>query len=227
MPYPRNSLRSRICHIQGKADFPPGFIRFTVFFTSNGKIDKRALRDLALAKIEATKEKEAISKKAQAIKAEFYNQGLYKEKSALVDVLANVSAPLPVYQAGLHLALPEKTSEGVPSSSSSDTIDVSSSSSLEEKGNFWDGYQDDVLPEKTQGKLFRNFRHQVFSLYRRLFGIVFIVNMAVLVWTLVRGLVNAQHLGLVVVANLFCAILMRQDYVINTFFTVFCAVPSS
>lgn len=227
MPCPRNSLRSMICHIQGKTDFLPSFVRFTVFLPSNGKIDKRALRDLALAKIEATKEKEAISKKAQAIKAEFYNQGLYKEKSALVDVLANVSAPLPVYQAGLHLALPEKASEGVPSSSSSDTIDVSSSSSLEEKGNFWDGYQDDVLPEKTQGKLFRNFRHQVFSLYRRLFGVVFIVNMAVLIWTLVRGLVNAQHLGLVVVANLFCAILMRQDYVINTFFTVFCAVPSS
>lgn len=51
--------------------------------------------------------------------------------------------------------------------------------------------------------------------------------MSIFVATLIRGGANAQQLGEIVVANLFCAILMRQDYVINAFFNVFCAVPTS
>lgn len=199
--------------------------------SSNGKIDKRVLRDLAINKIEAD-EKNLVTDipvKSQEVKAKLYDQNLYEEKSLAAGILPTLATPPPVYQSDLQIALREKSSVSgdVSSSSSSDTIDVSSSSELGEKSNFWDGYKDDTLPEKTQRKFFRNIRHQVFSLYRRLFGVVFTANMAVLIYTLVRGLVNAQHLGLVVVANLFCAILMRQDYVINTFFTVFCAVPSS
>lgn len=95
-----------------------------------------------------------------------------------------------------------------------------------EKANAWDGYLDDPLPEKTQGHIFRNVRHQIFSLYRRLFGVIFVVNIAILIAIFARGGANAQELGLIVVSNLFCAVLMRQDYVINAFFTVFCAVPS-
>ena len=99
---------------------------------------------------------------------------------------------------------------------------------VEKEAVLWDGYLDDEVPEKAQGKLGRNLRHQIFSLYRRLFGVVFVTNVAVLIASLVRpGGVDAQHLGLIVVANLFCAILMRQDYVINTFFNVCCAVPAS
>ena len=86
---------------------------------------------------------------------------------------------------------------------------------------------DDELPEKTHGHALRNIRHQIFSLYRRLFSVVFVVNMAIFIATLAKGGANAQELGLIVVANLFCAILMRQDYVINAFFTVACAVPRS
>jgi len=32
----------------------------------------------------------------------------------------------------------------------------------------WDGYENDILPPKNQG------RYQIFSLYRRLFGVVFV-----------------------------------------------------
>lgn len=199
--------------------------------SSNGKIDKRALRTLALAKIE--EDAERLEKKGledSTVKPEFYSQETFKGTPlGLAGLLPGIPIPPPAYQPDFQVVLSEKSSpsEGIPSSSSSDTIEVSSSSDLGEKGNSWDGHEDDILPEKTQGKLLRNIRHQVFSLYRRLFGVVFTVNMAVLVYTLVRGLVNAQHLGLIVVSNLFCAILMRQDYVINTFFTIFCAVPSS
>ncbi|EIW59445.1 uncharacterized protein TRAVEDRAFT_166830 [Trametes versicolor FP-101664 SS1] len=94
----------------------------------------------------------------------------------------------------------------------------------------WEGYQDDELPAKTQAHWLRNLRFQVFSLYRRLFGIVFVTNMAVFIATCVKGGAegaDAQFLGKVAVANIFVAILMRQDYVINAFFTVACAAPQS
>lgn len=95
-----------------------------------------------------------------------------------------------------------------------------------EKENWWDGYEDEPVPDKTQGKRVRNLRHLVFSLYRRLFGVVFVTNMAIFIATAVRG-ATAIYLGKIVVANLFCAILMRQDYVINAFFNVFTAVPNT
>lgn len=104
---------------------------------------------------------------------------------------------------------------------------ASSSSSIETKTEpFWSGYEKDVLPDKSQGRIARNLRHQVFSLYRRLFGVVFVANLAIFVAILFRG-ASTPHLGQIVLANLCCAILMRQDYVINAFFTFFCAVPTS
>lgn len=114
----------------------------------------------------------------------------------------------------------EKTTAGLTSSASSSTI---------EKGHevLWTGYEDDDIPDKTQGKFMRNLRHQVFSLYRRLFGIVFIVNMAILIATFVQGAPNAMQLGQIVIGNIFCSVLMRQEHVINAFFAVFTAVPPS
>jgi len=53
------------------------------------------------------------------------------------------------------------------------------------------------------------------------------VNMAIFLAMLIRGGPSAERLGTITLANLFCAILMRQDYVVNVFFNVFCAVPTS
>lgn len=91
----------------------------------------------------------------------------------------------------------------------SDTVmaseDSASTSDLEKAVVPWEGYEKDVLPDKKQGKTVRNLRHQVFSLYRRLFGVVFLTNMAIFVAILVRGGANSQHLGLITLANLFVA----------------------
>ncbi|KAL6304351.1 hypothetical protein BKA93DRAFT_733116 [Sparassis latifolia] len=94
-----------------------------------------------------------------------------------------------------------------------------------EKTINWEGYQDDVLPDKVHGRFLRNLQFQIFSFYRRFFGIVFVVNMAIFIAFCVHGgsETSAKKLGEIVVANLFVAILMRQDHVINAFFTVFCA----
>ncbi|TBU62248.1 hypothetical protein BD310DRAFT_87219 [Dichomitus squalens] len=103
----------------------------------------------------------------------------------------------------------------------------SSDISFEKGGPVWDGYLEDELPEKTHGRFLRNVRFQIFSLYRRLFGIVFIVNMSIFIATCARGSTDANYLGKVSIANLFVAILMRQAYVINTFFVVARWVPNT
>lgn len=194
-----------------------------IILRSNGKTDKRALRELAHGKIVA--ERHPVVDEKMVIKSEFYSQALYEGK-ALAKIIPQLAVPPPVYQPD-SLPFPSEKissaiSEHVRSSSSSET-DVDTP---EEKACIWDGYKDDVLPDKTHGRVLRNVRHQVFSLYRRLFGVVFIVNMAILISIFSRGGANAQELGLIVVSNIFCAVLMRQDYVINAFFTICCAVPS-
>lgn len=87
----------------------------------------------------------------------------------------------------------------------------------------WEGYLDDELPLQTHGNILSRLRHSIFTLYRRLFGIVFITNMIIFVTTVIRRDTSALHLGQIVIANFFVAILMRQDYVVNAFFNVFCA----
>jgi len=91
----------------------------------------------------------------------------------------------------------------------------------------WEGYLDEQLPPQTHGNVLSRLRHAIFTLYRRLFGVVFVTNMAIFIATVVRGHTTAMHLGQVVIANFFVAILMRQDHVVNAFFNVFCAVPAS
>jgi hypothetical protein len=89
-----------------------------------------------------------------------------------------------------------------------------------EKGLWWDGYEQEEIAEKTQGKWSRNLRHKIFTLYRRLFTVVFVTNMAILVSIAVKGGADSKEIGQIVVANIFVSILMRQDHVVNAFFAV-------
>ncbi|KAF6755967.1 nonribosomal peptide synthetase 12 [Ephemerocybe angulata] len=170
--------------------------------TANGKIDKNALKQLALADTDSTAD---------------YSRPRTPESSDS----KNSSPP----------STPERSEPSLSSTialkSEQVKIKLASASSLEKEEYIWTGYQEDEMPDKTQGKYLRNLRHQIFTLYRRLFGLVFVVNMAVFIWILVTADYDAQRLGGIVVANLFSAILMRQDHVINIFFNVFCSVPTS
>ncbi|KAH9922845.1 uncharacterized protein BXZ73DRAFT_104074 [Epithele typhae] len=128
-----------------------------------------------------------------------------------------------------HGPLAPSSSTGSSTASSSPTHSKLQLSGDSEKGaeiGPWEGYLDDPLPEKTQGHLFRNARFQIMSLYRRLFGVVFTVNMALFIVACVRR-ADAMYLGQVAIANFFVAILMRQDYIINAFFAVACLAPQS
>lgn len=93
----------------------------------------------------------------------------------------------------------------IPRLPSSDTA-----TAAEKGGNIWDGHLDDDLPEKNEPKVVRNLRHIVFSLYRRLFGVVFIVNMSIFIHVLVQGGLPANKIGTIVVGNICAAVLMRQ-----------------
>ncbi|KAF7365226.1 putative three-domain protein adenylation-thiolation-dehydrogenase [Mycena venus] len=115
---------------------------------------------------------------------------------------------------------------GIPNTNAPMSLDDSASSIELKKSEAWDGYEQDPLPNKLEGRIVRNLRHQIFTLYRRLFGIVFVTNVTIAIVLLSRG-ANTQHLGLITLANLFVAILIRQEYVVNVFFNVFCAVPTS
>ncbi|CDO71420.1 hypothetical protein BN946_scf184909.g14 [Trametes cinnabarina] len=142
----------------------------------------------------------------------------------------NIAVPPPAHYSGPSVSFEPERSTPSTSTAASSISDKKSEYFVEKGGISWEGYLDDELPEKTQGHWIRNLRFQVFSLYRRLFSIVFITNMAVFIATCVKGGVegaDAQFLGKVAVANIFVAILMRQDYVINAFFTVACAAPQS
>ncbi|KAK0192197.1 hypothetical protein F5146DRAFT_1102252 [Armillaria mellea] len=102
-------------------------------------------------------------------------------------------------QSSSNTSLPHSPAETVVSRTSSNLAD-------EKQMNPWDGYENDEMPEKVQPRMVRNLRLQAFSIYRRLFSV---------------------KVALLAVSNLFIAILMRQELVINTLFAVACSVPQS
>jgi len=99
-------------------------------------------------------------------------------------------------------------------------------SKIEDQTSIWAGYEQDIVPDKEQARWFRNLRHQLFYVYRRLFSIVFLANFGVFLWLAVKG-ASTTDLGKAVIANVTLAVLMRQDYVIDAFFVTFTAIPRS
>ncbi|KAG7451701.1 uncharacterized protein BT62DRAFT_915560 [Guyanagaster necrorhizus] len=83
----------------------------------------------------------------------------------------------------------------------------------EKQVNPWDSYEEDEMPEETQP-------HLAFSIYRRLFSVAVLTNMGIFISYAIRS----YEIALVVVANIFFAILMRQGRVINS---IACSVPQS
>ncbi|KAJ7250866.1 nonribosomal peptide synthetase 12 [Mycena haematopus] len=218
-------------HIVALASFPR---------TGNDKTDKRALRQLAL---DSKNEVNALSIPEKQLvplvtsrNANVAGQETDSSSTSSITLAHTVvevkpdADPDPASSSPVFLIRQPSVSYSNSSEVPMQSDDSSSTVELKEKvivREAWDGYEKDVLPVKLQGKKVRNLRHIVFSLYRRLFGVVFLTNIGIFISMLVRGGADAQRLGLITLANLFVAILMRQDYVVNTFFNVFCAVPTS
>ncbi|KAG8926364.1 hypothetical protein FRC02_008952 [Tulasnella sp. 418] len=90
----------------------------------------------------------------------------------------------------------------------------------------WDGYMENDMPDKKDRKFMRNLRYQVMNVYRRLFSIVFLVNLGVLIHVAVEGS-KADYIGKVVIANIFVSVLIREEHVVNALFYMFTAIPKS
>ncbi|KAG5653702.1 hypothetical protein H0H81_011282 [Sphagnurus paluster] len=97
-------------------------------------------------------------------------------------------------------------------------------SALEGQTSIWAGYKRDILPQKSRG-FFGDLKHRVASRCRRFFGLVFFLNILVLIGIASNGS-SVIKINEAVVANLFISILMRQDYVIDAFYLVFTSVPA-
>lgn len=99
-------------------------------------------------------------------------------------------------------------------------------SSLEDQTSIWAGYEQEILPEKIHSDRISRIRHRIASLYRRLFGLVFLINFCAFLAAASRH-ANASEINKAVIGNLFLANIMRQDYIVDAVFTVCTAIPTS
>lgn len=89
------------------------------------------------------------------------------------------------------------------------------------------------LPPKKGGRLYRNLRWNFGSVYRRIFTIAFVANMAVILalgirWAVHRNsaAITYQTASTAMAANILASLLVRNEHVVNALFHVFVVVPS-
>ncbi|KAK6529780.1 hypothetical protein TWF281_008939 [Arthrobotrys megalospora] len=82
------------------------------------------------------------------------------------------------------------------------------------------------LPEQDS-YVWPKVRHGFFSAYRRLFSLIFLGNLAGLLYVVMSfsGPRRLAHLSTAVSANLLVSVLIRQDFIVNAIFAVFALTP--
>ncbi len=86
-------------------------------------------------------------------------------------------------------------------------------------------------PGKTQSPIERFIRLRLFSIYRRLFSLVFVGNIVALLVVIARREASSwpkiTDVATAVSINLAVCILIRQEHVVNLLFAMFCSLPLS
>lgn len=87
-----------------------------------------------------------------------------------------------------------------------------------------------TLPPKKGTRVYRYFRWNFGSVYRRIFTLAFICNLAVLVALIGQNIVGTNRLtyreaSTAASANIFVAMLIRNEHIVNALFTVFGTWP--
>ncbi|KAF4782750.1 amino acid adenylation domain-containing protein [Colletotrichum scovillei] len=186
--------------------------------TPNGKVDKRALRDIAAGGA------------AQA-----------PPPLPLADIPTGMSTPQQSSSASSVKTAVSPTSEGGFTLVDSRTFTVVDSQQrdidLEKTAAFVEEAaekeeEDYELPSKKGFHGWRWIRHRGLNAYRKLFGVIFLSNLAVFVWMLYESRnsnfsLPLNHLATAVAANLLGAVLLRQEYVVNFIFWACSRVPTS
>ncbi|KAF4279536.1 hypothetical protein KXW39_004479 [Aspergillus fumigatus] len=83
------------------------------------------------------------------------------------------------------------------------------------------------LAEKKNRKVVRGLRYRIFIVYRRLFTLIWLANVAALLCILFIPKLGPQWISTIAFINLTIAVLVRQDAVINVLYTICCSVPKS
>jgi hypothetical protein len=91
-------------------------------------------------------------------------------------------------------------------------------------------YSSGPIPNKKGGRFYRFFRWNFGSVYRRIFTLAFLGNIAVLAFLLVQTLIGgprltAQGAASAVAANLLTAMVVRNEHLVNALFLVFGTWP--
>ena len=74
---------------------------------------------------------------------------------------------------------------------------------------------------------FNDLRYRIIIIYRRLFSLVWIANLAALLAIALIPSIDRAWLTTIALLNMSVATVMRQDFVINLLFTICCSVPTS
>ncbi|KJZ77824.1 hypothetical protein HIM_03001 [Hirsutella minnesotensis 3608] len=85
---------------------------------------------------------------------------------------------------------------------------------------------DQDMPEKQLPQPLRGLRLRILIVYRTLFSLVGLFNVAALIAVVLLN-PKPEWLALLTAANLVTAVLVRQDAVINVLYTIFCSVPKT
>ncbi|KAG6854584.1 hypothetical protein C0991_004920 [Blastosporella zonata] len=173
--------------------------------TANGKSDKRALEQLARDSlkaipppapvvVQAVTEAPSIANPERQVSEKPAENKIVTSKASIVTNNSDKTVRSPTPAPG---ALPMQ----VPSHNST-LVNIPLEKkielpALEGQTSIWAGYEQDILPDKKESRVIRNLRHQIFYLYRRLFGIVFLTNLGLFIWYAVKG-ANAMEIGQVV-----------------------------
>ncbi|CZR56674.1 related to non-ribosomal peptide synthetase [Phialocephala subalpina] len=124
----------------------------------------------------------------------------------------------------------EASSTSLDHQSSSDTLIASPPSTFHETEKPPLQITHVLPPEKVDQRPFRQFRHVVFTVYRRLFTVVIIANIIALILIDISPQDTRFYFKAIssaASANLFVTIAIRQDYVINFLFDIFASGPKS
>jgi hypothetical protein len=78
------------------------------------------------------------------------------------------------------------------------------------------------LPEKNLPKPLRRVRFLILIVYRRLFSIVWLANIASLICILAIPSIDRQWLSIMSFINITIAVLVRQDFIINALWEICC-----
>jgi hypothetical protein len=96
-----------------------------------------------------------------------------------------------------------------------------------EKQPDWTTYVSQELSQQRHGSTFRTIRYGFMSMYRRLFSVIFLVNLAVAISFAVTGKATIDRLAGAALGNLTASVVIRNDHMVNLLFRSFSSVPKS